>query len=416
MMPTSLSGTLRLGLAVFLVGCGSAASDAPAPPTVTALASPAGEGSGEPFLSSAGDAVWMSWLEELPADAGHALRVSRFEEGAWSPPLQVAAGDRFFVNWADFPSVVADPEGRLWAHWLERGDAGGYDYGIRVVHSDDQGATWSAPWTPHEDGTPQEHGFVTIRPTGSGVGLVWLDGRRYAGWPAGTEPSREMTLRYRTTRGDPSTAGPEVLLDDRACDCCQTDAAVAGDGLVVVYRDRSPDEIRDIAVVRQVDGAWTEPAIVHADGWEIAGCPVNGPAIVARGDAVAVAWFTGAGDVPRVKVAFSEDGGATFGPPVVVDGGNPAGRVDLLQLQGGAVLVGWLERRAGDGAEVRVRRVAPDGTLDEPQVVAASDAARGSGFPRFALRADGTVLAAWTDIEDGGTSRVRTALLQEIEP
>ena len=52
---------------------------------------------------------------------------------------------------------------------------------------------------------------------------------------------------------------------------------------VPVYRDRTEAEIRDIAIVRLVDGIWSDPALVSADGWEIAGCPVNGPAIDSAG-------------------------------------------------------------------------------------------------------------------------------------
>jgi len=67
-------------------------------------------------------------------------------------------------------------------------------------------------------------------------------------------------------------------------------------------------------VRRHVDGAWANPVATGAEGWEIEGCPVNGPAIAAAGDRVAVAWFTAAGDTPRVRFASSTDGAASFGP------------------------------------------------------------------------------------------------------
>ncbi len=60
-------------------------------------------------------------------------------------------------------------------------------------------------------------------------------------------------------------------------------------GPVVAYRDRSVDEVRDIAVVRRVNGTWTTPAVVHDDHWQIAACPVNGPALASRGDTVVIA-------------------------------------------------------------------------------------------------------------------------------
>jgi hypothetical protein len=198
-----------------------------------------------------------------------------------------------------------------------------------------------------------------------------------------------------------------VIIDDRICDCCQTSAAITARGPVVVYRDRSPDEIRDISIVRRVDGKWTEPARVHADEWQIEGCPVNGPSVIATGEEVAVAWFTGARDTARVNVAFSHDAGATFSAPVRVDDGNPAGRVDVEFDGSGRALVSWLERVGEAGAEVRVRAIAPDGQRSPAMVVASSAAARTSGFPRM-VRSGDEIVFAWT--QPGDTSRVRLAV------
>lgn len=415
---SGLTKTLILLTVSALGACGSGPADAPLEARVEEVGSPAGEGSGEPFLSTSGDTVLLSWLEPAP-EGGHALRLSRHVDGAWSRPLTVARRDDFFVNWADFPSVRRGPDGTLWAHWLQRGSAGGYDYGVRIVASEDEGATWSEALTPHEDGTAQEHGFVTLIPVDDGMGVAWLDGREYERGPEGAPPSEEMTLRFRAVGLDGGAATPttpEEVLDGRTCDCCQTDAVLTSAGPLVVYRDRSDDEIRDIHVTRRVDGRWTAPTPVHRDGWHIEGCPVNGPAAAARGDRVVVAWFTAAGDEPRVKVSFSSDAGASFGPPVVVDDGNPAGRVDLLLDAGGGALVGWLERTGGDGAEVRLRRVSPAGEAGGSFAATRSSASRASGFPRLASLSDSTVLLAWTDVADTGPTRVRVARVQVPRP
>jgi len=382
-----------VALVASVVG-GCAPPDAVEPSSAEEIASPAGEGSGEPFLSSAGDTLLLSWLESR-AGGVHELRFARFHGGRWSEPAVISSGERFFVNWADFPSVSRGPGGVLWAHWLERGSAGGYDYGIRVVRSADGGRTWSEPWTPHEDGTPTEHGFVSFVEVGDAVGLLWLDGRQLVNGRGGSA-SDEMALYFRTASADGSL-GPETRVDERVCDCCQTDLAMTSRGAVAVYRDRSPAEIRDVHVSRLEGGVWSTGAPVHEDGWETAACPVNGPSVAARGERVVVAWFTGAGDVARVKVAFSDDAGRSFDEPVVVDAGSPAGRTDVLLLEDGSALVSWLERTGGDGAEVRVRHVARSGAMEEGTRVSLSSAARASGFPRIVRAADGTTLVAWTD-------------------
>jgi hypothetical protein len=197
--------------------------------------------------------------------------------------------------------------------------------------------------------------------------------------------------------------GREDALDVRTCDCCQIAATVTPSGPVVAYRDRTEDEIRDIAVVRQVDGKWTSPSVVHDDGWHIEACPVNGPALASRGDTVAIAWFTGAQDTARVRVAFSTDGGARFGAPVRIDGGTPAGRVGITLDANGDAIVSWLERVPPEDAAVRVRRVSRSGQLGAALTVSRTKAARASGFPRI-VRLGNALVAAWT--VPGDTARV----------
>jgi hypothetical protein len=383
-------------LAVLLGGCERGSEPTPTLTIVAhELTSPAGPRSGEPFLATHGDAVWMSWLQASEG-GGHDLLLARLEGDRWSAPTIVRHSDAFFVNWADFPSVTVAEDGALWAHWLERGAMGGYDYGVRVVRSDDGGVTWSEPWTPHDDASPTEHGFVSTVSLGDRMAFLWLDGRMHA---AAESPhgGAAMTLRYREAAPG-RAAGPEVLVDARVCDCCQTDAAMTSSGPIAVYRDRSPEEIRDIYVTRLVGGSWTEGIPVHEDGWHIEGCPVNGPAIAARGDRVVVAWFTGAGDVPRVRVAFSDDAGASFGPAVQVDEGLPLGRVDVLLEPSGSALLSWLEGTGGEGAHIRLRRVAANGLVSSSVALVESSDARASGFPRLAVRTDGAIVHAWTDV------------------
>lgn len=377
-------------------------------------ASPAAPGSGQPFLASAGHGVWMSWTE--PSPAGHRVAVSYYDGLGWSPPSTVAEGDEFFVNWADFPSV-RDFRGLLVAHWLRRGGRGTYDYGVRISWSKDRGATWSDPWTPHEDGTATEHGFASLFARGDEVWAAWLDGRAMAkpGGPMSVR-ARSLPLTAATEPGaarggppfHPAPAGPGTVVDGRTCECCQTAAAVAGGVPVLVYRDRADGEVRDISVSRLAATGWTPAAPVHEDGWVIGGCPVNGPAISARGPDVAVAWFTAPDDRARVNVAFSGDRAATFGAPLRVDTGGPAGRVDVVMLDDGSALATWIERSAG-GARILSRRVEPDGTMGAPVPLAPTDAGRASGFPRIARLGPDRLMVAWTDT--AGEGRVRVAVL-----
>ena len=388
---------------------------------VVGLSSPAAAGSAEPSLAVAQDGrVYMSWLE--PRDSGHALRFATLSDSSWSAPRTIREGTDFFVNWADFPSIEVLDEQRLAAHWLQRNGQGTYAYGVRIALSSDGGESWSEAITPHRDSSQTEHGFVAMWREGARLGAVWLDGRNFAKAASdsastdaahgagkaddGHDSGSEMML-LATTLGADAALGAEEVLDSRTCDCCQNSAAMTADGPIVAYRDRSPDEIRDIHVTRRVGGRWTEGAPVHRDGWRIDACPVNGPAVAASGSRVVVAWFTAAGDSARVKVAFSDDAGATFGAPVMVDDGNPAGRVDVALLEDGSALVTWIERTGGDDAAVRARRVSgTGGGRGAALTIATSSAKRASGFPRTAIRGD-DVIFAWT--VPGEPSEVRVA-------
>ena len=255
---------------------------------------------------------WLSWVE--PAGEGHALKYARLGAGGWSAPGEAARGRDWFVNWADFPSVVHAGGGRLAAHWLEKREGGPYAYDVVMAVSTDGGASWTPPARPHGDGTATEHGFVTLVPGALGARAVWLDGRNTGSVATGAETAHHgghggaMTLRA----GGLDWSGrplPELELDPMTCDCCQTGAAATPTGLLVVYRDRSPGEIRDVYSVSLGDDGASLPAPVASDGWRMPACPVNGPAIDATGDRVAVAWFTAADERPAVKLAVSGDGG-----------------------------------------------------------------------------------------------------------
>jgi hypothetical protein len=400
--PSTASRAIAGAWLVALAACsGASANDAASAPTITPLTSPTGARAGEPYLTTAADGrVVMSWIE-ASSDSARAVRVAFFDGAAWSPPRTVVDRTDLFVNWADFPSVVATPSGRLVVHWLQRSGDGKYSYDVKYAISSDSGASWSTPATLHRDGLPAEHGFVSLWPVeGDSVEAVWLDGRK----TAMPNAPREMQLASTRIASDGSL-GTEHILDTRICDCCQTAAARTSNGAVVVYRDRSADEVRDVWIVRRTASGWSEPHAVHDDRWEIAACPVNGPAVDAIGDTVAVAWFTGAQDTARVRVAFSTDGGATFGPPTRMDDGTPLGRVDVKIDAQGRALVSWLERSDSTTALVRVRAVARDGTASEPFTVGDTRASRGSGFPRFVRHGDGLIMA-WTIPDSNAVVRV----------
>jgi hypothetical protein len=386
--------------AVLNYGCG------PGPVTAATgqtIAVPAAPGSQGPNLAvGAEDILALSWLE--PDADGHRLQYSVLQDSQWSKPVQVARGDDWFVNWADFPSVVPI-SGSLWAaHWLVRQPPGGYAYDVFFSVSSDGGVTWSDPVVPHDDGTPTEHGFVTLFPQPAGIGLVWLDGRNMAEEPSPANELQGMTLRSAVYSKELNIAN-EAVVDELICDCCQTDVALTADGPVAVYRDRTPDETRDIYAARFIDDAWQPGIPVADDGWTIPGCPVNGPVVEANGEQVAVAWFTAANDTQRVRLARSGNSGESFSTPVDVTEGEVFGRVGLALLADGGAAVSWLCKESDDSARVCLRRVSVDGHLGSVLVVSGEQHVSPLSVPQLARQGD-HLIAAWTVRGENGTSIV----------
>ena len=390
-------------LVVSLVASYSGSSPTELPLQFAAVQSPALANSGQPQLTTSSRGVVLSWIERTGESA--ALKFAERTATGWSEPRTVASGTDFFVNWADVPSVMRLDDGTLAAHWLQKSGPGTYAYDVKLSFSTDDGRTWSAPTTPHHDGTKTEHGFATLlQMPGAGLGLVWLDGRAMTGGHGGGHGGGDMSLRFSSFGKDRQQAA-EMLVDDRVCECCPTTAAVTSEGVIVAYRNRSADEVRDIHVSRLENGKWTESVAVHADNWKIAACPVNGPVLATSGKKVAIAWFTIQNEKGQAYAAFSQDAGRSFSAPVRLDDAESLGRVDIELLPDGSALAAYIDA-SGEKPQLRLRRVVADGRRSEPVSVAAIESSRTSGYPRIAIHGP-EVVAAW--IERDGAPRVKTA-------
>jgi BNR repeat-like domain len=397
---SALTALAILFITSFITSAGRAATDWSL--DIQPVASPASGESAQPQLSSSADAVILSWIERTGPTA--TLKFASRTANGWSEPRTVASGTDWFVNWADVPSVVSLADGRLAAHWLQKSGTGTYAYDVRLSFSNDGGKTWSSSVTPHHDGTQTEHGFASLvqMPAG-GLGLVWLDGRAMTG---GHDAHGGGDMSVRSASFDRSGRQvTENAVDTRVCECCPTAAAVTADGIIAAYRDRSAQEVRDIYVARLANGTWSEPVRVHEDGWTIPACPVNGPALSARGRDVAIAWFTMKNEKGHAQVAFSKDAGRSFGAPVALADSDTIGRVDVVLLDDGSAVASWIEV-AGQRAEFKVRRVDPSGARSAAITVAAIESGRGSGYPRVARHGEDLVFA-WIAREGG--LRVKTA-------
>jgi hypothetical protein len=402
---------IALGALVCVAGCERDGSG-PAAIEIRMLEVPAIAGSGQPDLASGpDDAVTLSWLEP-GGDGEVALRESTLSADTWSEPRTVTRGRDVFVNWADVPSVVPITPSAWVAHWpkLKPETFGAYD--VTLATSPDAGATWTTPIVLNDDGTETEHGFATLFAWGGGVGIVWLDGRQLAAWSF-DDPDALLGTELRFAK---LTLGGSVLetgvIDALVCDCCQTDVAISSVGALVIYRDRSELEIRDV-VVRMHDGeSWRAPIALGEEGWHIEGCPVNGPAIAAREDEVAATWYTAAGEMPRVRFARSRDGGQSFEPAIDIDAIGAFGQADVVLLENSTAVVTWWRRAEGNRTALVFRAVSREGELGPITTIAENAVSQPVDVPE-AVAHDAGMLVTWTDSTDRG--RVRVARVQNLD-
>lgn len=369
-----------------------AAADKAAPTiTIEELATPAPPASvGASLTKSPQGEFWLSWVEPAPPVPGastpaapvkhqhgaaptggpNTLRFAKFAapEKRWGAPQTIAVGHGVPTSSADFPQIVINGDGRAFAVWTDgRG-------GAAVSESADRGATWSAP-APWSGGGQTVEKFSFVRLSDGRVLAAWLDGR--ARQTGGT--AQQLFARILGAKTD------DALVDPSVCDCCPTTLAAFPDGgAILAYRGRTAEEVRDIRISRFHRGSWSEPRPLNNDDWRVAACPINGPRLATDGGRVAAAWFTAADNDPRVLASFSPDAGGRFLMPLRVDKGRPAGRVDTLILNDGAMLVAWVEN---DGS-VWLRRINPEFSLNTPVALAPAGATSTKTAPRLALLRD----------------------------
>ena len=382
---------IALSLGLVLGATGTAKLPPALPVQLTEIASPVGPGASSASVTTAPDGtVWLSWLE--PAGAvGTALRCATLDPAAarWRGPRTIAAGRDLLANSSDMPSLAIEPDGCLTAVWPvsvgnsmspAAGSGGHHRHektsAARFSQSRDRGATWSPPAPLSRESSSNE--FVAVETLGDGrVLATWLDARGKSG-------ERGVQQLFARVLG---SKGPDVLVDASVCDCCQTTLTRFPDGsALLAYRGRTGDETRDIRVARFQDDQWERGRLLNPDGWQIAGCPVNGPQLASVGGRAGIAWFTAAHGEPRVLASVSPDAGARFLQPIRLDHGQPLGRVDTAMLADGSLLVTWLEGGATPG--LWLARIPPDFSPGQAVRLAALEPTRLRGFLRLALVKD----------------------------
>ena len=348
---------------------------------------PVGLGAEEPSVITTDNGLVISWQEPYEGDI--LLKMSAHNGIKWSPAKTIAKGEEWFVNWADYPAIVANGD-LLFAHYLQKTSNEMLAYNVMFLVSSDMGESWSEPKQLHQDTVTAEHGFVSAVPYADGFYVTWLDGRYTTG------NKGKFTLRGVNVTNEGALVDA-VEIDDDVCTCCQTSMTIIDNVPWSFYRDRSEEEIRDIYFSKFVDNSWSEPELFNEDNWHIPGCPVNGPMATSYGNNLAVAWFSGADGAYNVKLKISTDAGNSFQEEILVDGPKSIGRVDI-KMDASQIYVTFITNN-GEQAAIKLNTYDYSGKLIDAEILASVSAARGTGFPRTALWHE-NLIVTWTDVEE----------------
>jgi len=337
--------------------------------------------------------AYVTWYTRGALQGETKLQQKFWDGNAWSNTITIAQGSGWMVNWADFAQFSIDADGGAMVTWLA-GAVGHHGYGVMYQKRREAGAAWTAPKPLHVDRDAVEHGFVSLLP--------YTAGDFFATWIQSTADGPPTDLRYCLY--EPSgKAQEEHVLDPLICDCCSTAAVKFANGEVLVaYRNRSETEVRNIQLVRgnpRDAKSWKPSDFAEPQDWTTQSCPVNGPSLAAMGPNVVLAYYhQGAKGDGQVKFAWSQDGGAKFSfPSILQRDGKILGRVGAAMLREDLALLTWLENMGGNSQWLACT-LQMDGEVGPAILLGAVKGARADGFLQV-VKVAGGVMAAWNGNE-----------------
>ena len=381
-------------------GCVQQIIDPQKPFATAQLSSPVPNDATDQRLVSRPDGeVVVSWWQKLPNDK-RTLLVSMLQNGRWTAPLPVT--EMANVVDAQVVPVGNDELAALWMVSQSAKSGDGEVHELYAARSDKTAALWSKPLRINQEATTSSKESPTLAAAPDGSLLAsWIDMRNYKMIPP-TKPGEEMKsegfsslMVAHVTAGN--TSAKEMLVDKDFCECCGPALVADNQEGLLVYRELQPGNVRDPAIMRISNDNHSQSSIIHDDHWVIEGCPSKGPAIARMGKSVGVAWLTSVKDKTRVRMAFSNDDGYRFAPPIDLELEN-AGSVSGIEMDSPhSALVVWTST-GKQGEMTKIARVYDDGRIEHRTTVHAL--ANGAAYkwpgPRMTKTND-SVIIAWND-------------------
>jgi hypothetical protein len=347
----------------------------------------------EPELgaSAAFDVHGRLWL--VTARDGHVLLQHSDDSGkTLGAPVEVnRVAEKIYDEGENRPKIAFGPHGQIyvtWSHPLEKP----YTGYVRFARSLDGGRHFSAPVTVNHDLAPITHRFDALAVAGNGdVVVAWIDGRDEVAAKAAGKPFQGKSLYYMWSNDGGKTFALDRRLMEHSCECCRIALArEPGGDIATFFRGVFGDDIRDHAfAVLRTDGKPARPERATFEGWHIAACPHQGPALAIGANGVRHAVWYEASHGPAIWYGQLDPG---HRPAHVLKIGGPGASHATVAVHGRDVWVAWNKVDA-EGYRLMLRTSRDGGdTFGAPRALAESSVAVYS--PQLLVR-DGHAWAAW---------------------
>jgi hypothetical protein len=237
--------------------------------------------------------LWVAYAR--PAGAAGQVVLQRSDDGgaSWQPAVRVnASTEPVAAEGENRPKIAFGRGGEIYVTWTSP-TSEKFTGDIRFARSLDGGKTWSAPLVVHHDRQLITHRFesLIVDPQGR-LWAAWVDKRDLKVAEDAGQPYRGAAIYYTYSDDKGSTWSNDTKLADSSCECCRIALAVNPQGRVAaMWRHVFEPNERDHAFA--VLGAQT-PAVerVTLDRWRVDACPHQGPSLAFGPDGTRHAvWF-----------------------------------------------------------------------------------------------------------------------------
>ena len=304
------------------------------------------------------------------------------------------------VNGEGKPKIVVAKNGNIYVTWTQvlPTNYSGYIWFSRSV---DGGQAFSEPKIVHQDRSIITHAFDVLTVSSSGrIYVAWVDNRDLIAAQLAKEPYDGAAIYYSLSDDDGASFSEERKVADTSCECCRIAMLANEQGeAVMMWRQLFDGGVRDHAIAK-VNPNEVTPKIHRASfgNWKIDACPHHGPAIAKGGDwGYHMAWFDG-GDKAGLFYARM-DGEAWVSSPAkrFGDANSQAGHPALMS-DGEQVWLAWKEMTDTTSLVKLVKSNDGGRSWGEPVVI--SQTKGKSDYPQLLLK-DGQAYLAWNTEFDG---------------